>query len=197
MKPTARFYRYIFFAAIGLYAVYAAYRVVDRCVEHYQSFLVAVLGGMLDVTGVSAIYTGFTSRDLASGGHMGLSHSEQWPVLLLGFVQFALFLGVFIGLGIKIRMGSKTTPKPIAPDKSHGTINDEENQDRVADQPQPSQTKPLKATAGTEPTANVNTALLVTCANCQKRLRIQAKAKGKRIKCPGCGHAFLADQASS
>ena len=35
--------------------------------------------------------------------------------------------------------------------------------------------------------------VVVQCSNCQKKLKVAAKSIGKRVKCPGCGTAFLAE----
>jgi len=34
--------------------------------------------------------------------------------------------------------------------------------------------------------------VVVQCSNCQKRLKVAATSVGKKVKCPGCGTAFVA-----
>src|SRR5205823_7703173 len=38
--------------------------------------------------------------------------------------------------------------------------------------------------------------LMIACSHCNKRLKVPDTAMGKRVKCPGCGLAFLASDSS-
>ena len=39
--------------------------------------------------------------------------------------------------------------------------------------------------------------VIVTCPQCQKRLKVSAKGAGKKVTCPGCAAEFIARPPSS
>jgi hypothetical protein len=42
------------------------------------------------------------------------------------------------------------------------------------------------------PVVAASDAVIVQCSGCQKKLKVPATAVGKKVKCPGCGTAFVA-----
>jgi len=43
-----------------------------------------------------------------------------------------------------------------------------------------------------DPAPGGNGKVVVQCSNCQERLKVAATSVGKKVKCPGCGTAFVA-----
>jgi hypothetical protein len=61
--------------------------------------------------------------------------------------------------------------------------------------PVPKKPSPIKAAAPKVKPAPPSTGddkVLVQCSNCQKKLKVGAHMVGKKVKCPGCGTAFVA-----
>ena len=62
--------------------------------------------------------------------------------------------------------------------------------------PIPKKTSPVKAAPAAKaqpaPASSGDDKVLVQCSNCQKKLKVGANMVGKKVKCPGCGTAFVA-----
>jgi uncharacterized protein DUF5684 len=62
--------------------------------------------------------------------------------------------------------------------------------------PAPKKSSPIKAAPSPKvkaaPAPAGDGKVLVQCTNCNKRLKVAATVMGKKVKCPGCGAAFVA-----
>jgi hypothetical protein len=70
---------------------------------------------------------------------------------------------------------------------------DEDDED-FDDEPLPKKKEQVQAKLPAPPPVPANAAAgkIVQCSSCQKKLKIPATAVGKKVKCPGCGEAFVA-----
>ena len=84
-----------------------------------QTGLQGLIGGVADVSGVTALYMGMTGRDLATGYHHGLSDSQQRPLVTVGAIWFLVIL---LFLGVAVRVGLMTFREPHRPAKKKEEI---------------------------------------------------------------------------
>jgi hypothetical protein len=77
----------LFAVGVGLLAASTAYGAYDRYFNQEQSGLQALLGGAADATGISAVYTGITGRDLVTQHHLSLTPAQQRQMLTEGSIQ--------------------------------------------------------------------------------------------------------------
>ncbi len=76
-------------AGLGMLAGSAAIGACDRYFYQNQTFGQALGGGLGDATGVGALYTGFTGRDIGTGRHLGLTDAQQRQLITTGALQTA------------------------------------------------------------------------------------------------------------
>src|SRR5579884_3938854 len=77
----------LFAVGVGLWAASTAYSAYDRYFNQGQSGWQALLGGAADATGISAVYTGITGRDLVTQHHLSLTPAQQRQILTEGSIQ--------------------------------------------------------------------------------------------------------------
>ncbi len=90
-----------------------------RWIENSQTILQAVVGGAADAGGVTTLCVGLTGRDFATQRHLGLSDSQQHPLVVEGGLWF---LAVLALLGVAVRVGFTTFHRQYRPDKEKEKI---------------------------------------------------------------------------